>query len=76
MSEREVVTSFDVLDDLEVHASVVVSPTGKVYADLREFVPSLGVYGRGLTIPADQYAWLEAAADELGGRLQEVNANE
>jgi hypothetical protein len=74
--EREVVTSFEVLDDLDVHASVVVSPTGKVYADLREYVPSLGAYGRGLTLPADKFEWLESLVDELGGRLQAVSANE
>lgn len=76
MSTTEVVTSFEVQEDLDIHARVIVSPTGKVYADLREFVPSNKAYGRGLIIPASEFYRLEEIVEELGGRLQEVNANE
>lgn len=37
--------------DKEIHVSTVQSPQDGLFLDLREFIPSLEAYGRGLTIP-------------------------
>lgn len=51
--DRRLVHSFSAADDLEIHASLVNSPSGRHYADFREYVPSLKKYGRGLMLPVD-----------------------
>jgi hypothetical protein len=76
MSTHEVVHSFEVLDDLEVHARVVVSPTGKTFLDLREYVPSLKAYGRGLLLPEEYGEDLLDSVELLANRGREIAADE
>ena len=38
-------------DDIEIHVSTIATEHG-TYLDIREYVVSLGQYGRGLTAPA------------------------
>lgn len=37
--------------DRELHVSAVTGPTGQRYAEVREFVPSIDTYGRGVLVP-------------------------
>ncbi len=48
---RKVHTRVPYVADREVHVSTVEAPDGLLLFDLREFIPSLGAYGRGLTLP-------------------------
>jgi len=48
--EREVVAKIPKFEDIEVHASKVTAE-GKEFFELREFIVSLGEYGKGLTLP-------------------------
>lgn len=50
--------------DLEIHVSTIIVDE-KEYADVREFVPSLQQYGRGILIPA-------RSVGEVVSGLQEV----
>lgn len=38
--------------DIEVHVSTLEVESGDKYTDIREYVVSLGQYGRGITFPA------------------------
>jgi hypothetical protein len=57
--------------DKEIHVSTVQSPQDGLFIDVREFVPSLEEYGRGLTLPLgmldDVLQGLESAWHENGG---------
>lgn len=49
--DRELVTTFYTTEDRMIHISRL-NVRESVYLDIREFVPSLQEYGRGLTVPA------------------------
>jgi hypothetical protein len=57
--------------DKEIHVSTVQSPHDGLFVDLREYIPSLETYGRGLTLPLgllDQLLQgVESAWHENGG---------
>jgi hypothetical protein len=57
--------------DKEVHVSTVQSPQDGLFIDLREYIPSLDVYGRGLTLPIgllnELLKGVESAWHENGG---------
>jgi hypothetical protein len=46
--DREVINKIKKFDDVEIHVSVVTAQ-GEQYVEIREYVPSLGAYGKGLT---------------------------
>lgn len=48
--ERNVITVVSKDTDLEMHVSTLHTDRGK-FIDVREFVPSLAQYGRGVTYP-------------------------
>lgn len=47
---RQVVQAVPKATDLELHISALETPFGK-YAEIREYVPSQKIYGRGVLIP-------------------------
>lgn len=51
-------------DDVEIHVSEVHAE-GQVYAEIREFIPSLGSYGKGLTFPVELLGAVIEAAQEI-----------
>jgi hypothetical protein len=57
--------------DKEIHISTVQSPRDGLFVDAREFVPSKGFYGRGLTFPLgmldEVLKGFESAWHENGG---------
>lgn len=65
---RKVLLSTSRKFDLDLHVSELQVEDG-TYADLREFIPSLGQYGRGVLIPKAKIreiakAMLEIADDD------------
>lgn len=48
--KRKVHTKTPVADDLEVHTSTV-SAAGQKFFEVRQYIPSLKQYGRGVTMP-------------------------
>ncbi|MFE9525255.1 hypothetical protein [Streptomyces sp. NPDC006631] len=65
--------------DKEIHVSTVQGPDDGQYVDLREFIPSLDAYGRGLTLPIGlldevlrgvESAWHENGAGDFGDDAQ------
>lgn len=52
--QKTVHTKVPKTSDLEIHVSTVEAPGGDVYGEIREYVVSLGQYGRGITFPATQ----------------------
>jgi hypothetical protein len=48
---REIHARVQYVHDKEIHVSTVLGPDGGKFIDLREFIPSLEAYGRGLTLP-------------------------
>jgi hypothetical protein len=57
--------------DKEIHVSTVQSPQDGLFIDLREYVPSLDDYGRGMTFPLgllhEVLQGVESAWHENGG---------
>jgi hypothetical protein len=49
--ERKIHARVPYVSDKELHVSTVQSPEDGLFVDLREFIPSLEAYGRGLTFP-------------------------
>lgn len=66
--DRTVLHRFKAAEDLELHSSLIKSPSGSTFAELREFVPSLGKYGRGITFP-------DYALDQIWDGLEKVALN-
>lgn len=52
MLERNVHTKVQKAGDLEIHVSTLTTPYG-LYVEVREFIPSLSAYGRGITYPKE-----------------------
>lgn len=50
--KRKVHTRTKIAEDLEVHASTIRS-AGQTFFELRQYIPSLKQYGRGVTVPGD-----------------------
>lgn len=50
--KRKVHTKTPIADDLEVHTSTVHSGS-ETFFEIRQFIPSLKQYGRGVALPAD-----------------------
>jgi hypothetical protein len=50
--KRKVLDKFERREDLEIHVSQVTAD-GMHYAEIREYLPSLDTYGRGILIPQD-----------------------
>lgn len=48
--DRRVIARIEEDRDLEVHVSVLTTE-GHDYVEIREYVPSLKQYGRGITVP-------------------------
>lgn len=48
---RTVYARIPYVSDKEVHVSVVESPHDGAFFESREYIPSLDLYGRGLTFP-------------------------
>lgn len=49
--ERTVHARVPYVSDKEMHVSTVQSPEDGLFVDMREFIPSLDAYGRGVTFP-------------------------
>lgn len=49
--EREVLEKYVKFTDLEVHVSRLIV-NDRAYLDIREYIPSRELYGRGVTLPA------------------------
>jgi hypothetical protein len=50
---RDLYKTIDYVPDKKIHVSVVKAPDGSEYYDIREFVPSVDAYGRGITFPVN-----------------------
>lgn len=50
--QRTVLKTIPKTYDLEIRISEVSEPGYERYIDVREYVPSTGVYGRGILLPA------------------------
>jgi hypothetical protein len=50
--KRKVHAKTPIADDLEVHISVVTT-AGRKFLEVRNYIPSLKQYGRGITLPSD-----------------------
>lgn len=50
-AERVVHARVPYVTDKEVHVSTVQSPQDGKFVDVREYIPSLEEYGRGITVP-------------------------
>lgn len=53
-------------EDVEIHVSEVQSQ-GQVFAEIREFIPSLGQYGKGITFPVALLNEVLNAAEKIPG---------
>lgn len=62
--KRKVLRKVTVAPDLEVHVSVLVA-AGATLVDLRQYVPSLKEYSRGVTVPKEAVSALVEAAQEV-----------
>jgi len=51
--EREIVVTLNRRHDLDIHVSRIVVEE-RSYVDVREFIPSLAQYGRGILLPVDR----------------------
>ena len=61
--DRRVVDVFHRRHDLEIHvARIIVEDLS--YVDVREYVPSLGQYGRGILLPVSQATDIAKAIEE------------
>ena len=65
--KRKVLQKVPVAPDLEVHVSVLVA-AGATMVDLRQYVPSLKEYSRGITVPKTALPALVEAAKEVEQR--------
>lgn len=72
---RKVRVRVPYVSDKELHVSLVASPNDGDFVDLREFIPSLKQYGRGITFPLELLdevsGGLEAIRHELGGAKED-----
>lgn len=50
--ERVVHTKVTKAEDLEIHVSTITTEHGQ-FSEVREYVPSIDQYGRGLTFPSE-----------------------
>lgn len=50
-NSRKVIDRATVAEDLELHVTKLVHQ-GQSFIEIRNFIPSLGEYGRGVTFPA------------------------
>lgn len=53
--DRDVILTLNRRHDLDIHVSRVVVEDLS-YVDVREFIPSLGQYGRGILLPVSRAA--------------------
>lgn len=62
------------VNDKELHVSEVESPQDGTFVDLREFIPSLDAYGRGLMFPIglldEVLKGFESVWHEHGGEVE------
>jgi hypothetical protein len=63
--KRKVHERTPIADDLEVHISTIKS-AGQTFYEIRQYIPSLKQYGRGITVPA---AAPRASADIIAGLI-------
>lgn len=74
--KRTVYARIPYVSDKEIHVSVVESPHDGDFFESREYIPSLDVYGRGLTFPMallDRYfAGVEAVVSAKGAEGADV----
>ncbi|MFE5375493.1 hypothetical protein [Streptomyces mirabilis] len=61
---RKVFKRVSLVCDKELHVSTVETPGDGTFVDLREFIPSLGAYGRGVTFPQRHFPEIMAGMDE------------
>lgn len=50
---RTVSATINKARDVEIHVSNIAVDTYGVFTEIREFIPSLNQYGRGVTFPAE-----------------------
>ncbi|MER5754274.1 hypothetical protein [Streptomyces sp. NPDC002088] len=66
--------------DKEIVVSTVQSPSDGLFVDLREYIPSLDAFGRGLTFPLglldEVLKGVESAWHENGGGASEEDGTE
>lgn len=60
----EIIRAVEVTDDLQIHVTIEHTPSG-AFLDIRQYVPSLDRYGRGITIP-------ERILDEISEAVTDV----
>jgi hypothetical protein len=48
---RTLLQQIQVSEDLEIHISLVSSPGSPVFIEIRNYIPSLDYYGRGMILP-------------------------
>ena len=66
--QREVLLRVPRRYDLDIHVAKITIEDG-TYVDVREFIPSLQQYGRGILIPADRAESLGESISRLGETL-------
>ncbi len=73
--DREVIASLSRRPDIDIHVSTV-KVLGESYVDVREFIVSLGQYGRGIILPLSSARFvadaLKEVADAEDDRLAEA----
>lgn len=62
-------------EDLQVHICQVVLPGGAKALDVREYVPSLGIYGRGTTLQWNSETKLALATAAEGMERGDLTAS-
>lgn len=62
MEKRKVISREKVADDLELHVTRI-SVSGEIFIEVRNYVPSLKEYGRGVTFPATAGKRVSKAVD-------------
>lgn len=50
--DSEIVHKIDVTNDMQIHVTVTRTPAGE-FIDVRNYVPSVDRYARGIVFPAD-----------------------
>lgn len=71
--KRKVHTKTPIADDMEVHTSTVRA-AGEVFLEIRQYIPSLKQYGRGVTLPSTHEVIMDITAG-CGKHMMENGAN-
>jgi hypothetical protein len=61
---RKVFKRVPLVYDKELHVSTVDTPGDGMFVDLREFIPSLEAYGRGVTFSQEHFPEIMAGLDD------------